>query len=204
MKGKAQQRHSAGSSDDGTVVETNYDSSTQAPPDSTHEYAHSSKFGKRMLRLALYSLITLSLFWVFLSRFDMTPAQLKATNEVLKFCSTENFPVQHHWTYTVSDAWPSWFRTLIHINAVDYVIVPLIFLAVYAICAALLYVLTPVGVSFMLCAPMIYFMVEMLRQRTYLLNAKPTQYEDNVWGFGQVLALLMWLPFSVSFIILCK
>jgi hypothetical protein len=170
-----------------------------------HHFGRRSKFTKRMLRVLFYPLVTLALFWIFLSRFDITPARLSAIKTVMSYCAETRAYGDPRWAgYTESVAWPSWIQTLIHIADVDYILIAVIFIVTWAVCVLAVWIFTPAGVALVLSGPMIFFMFQMIKQRNYLAVVTGQEYQDAAWGFGQVLALLMWVPFVAWLLTLCK
>jgi hypothetical protein len=54
-------------------------------------------------------------------------------------------------------------------------------------------------VSLGLCGGMIYYTADMERKRMIMRALAGPYFQDNEWGFGQVLAWFIWVPLLIRF-----
>jgi hypothetical protein len=60
-----------------------------------------------------------------------------------------------------------------------------------------------VGLALIIYGPLLYFLSCMVGARDIMQKVTGKVFQDNEWGFGQILALLMWAPVFVELIYFC-
>ncbi|KAF2427399.1 hypothetical protein EJ08DRAFT_651458 [Tothia fuscella] len=141
-----------------------------------------------------YSIIHTALFVAYQTRSTSmcsTTAALSATQDLFSACSVYNGVVPE-----IGDSTSGFILVVAWI----LVVVTVTGLSPLMVLMAARYppwaVLAPLG----LCGGVLYCMVDMHRKRETIQALVGIEYQDNEWGFGQVLAVFLWAPFIISWI----
>lgn len=124
------------------------------------------------------------------SRFDMLPNTYKKYKELYK-ALLRACPDYEQLDYDLTGTGAWW----------------MIGIAVLVVAGVIAFIRIAALPSLGLYGGMIYYTVEMTRKRSIMRAIAGPRYQENEWGFGQIIALFVWVPvllklaeiFSVSF-----
>jgi hypothetical protein len=126
-------------------------------------------------------------FVVFLVTYGRAKERLDPTRELLSACPR------------YADLDFQFTNVLIHISRTELswlLVIPC------PIIAILIHFVSGPGVSSLCCAGLTggatYYLVEMQRKRQIIRDIAGQEFEDDQWGFGQVLAIFIWIPVCVA------
>jgi uncharacterized membrane protein len=147
----------------------------------------------------VYTIVIYSVFMAFTHSFSLSPDQIKANTELFSSCpeyapldvslSVDPLKVPGLSFYAAfSDAGPAYYGMIFGFLGA-LALIPIILWKIpylFAIC------------STGLCAGATYYLSDMQRKRNKMQQLAGTQFADNSWGFGQVLALFVLFPLISS------
>jgi hypothetical protein len=112
--------------------------------------------------------------------------------------------VKYNATVGLIQAYPQYASLSPELSVLDGVVI-VIGMVVFVICAWLSLDISSLwgpiisGIcSLGLCAIAIYYIIDLDHKRASIKVFAGSGYQDNQWGFGQVLALFIWIPFLIN------
>ena len=130
-------------------------------------------------------------FLLFLVKFSESRVRLEPTKELFKVCSKYD-----RLDYQLS-AEPYRMGTFEHeLGFLWLILLPILAIIVHLLSGPGMSSITAAGLA---CGAT-YFLAEMQSKRKILREIAGNEFKDDEWGFGQVLAIFVWIPVCVAMV----